>query len=54
MKGNLSGSVMVSEEVQRLNWIPPRGQEHFKSMTKLSGNSFGGRSDQRKIKAQLL
>ena len=54
LKGNLSGSVMVSEQVQLGNLISPKGQGHFKSMAKLSGSSFEGRSDQRTNRGQLL
>lgn len=50
LKGNLSGSVMVSEQVQLVNLIFPKGQEQ----AKLSGSSFEGRADQRKDRAQLL
>lgn len=62
LKGNLSGSVMVSEQVQLLNLLFPEGQQYFKSdfpgnsslvflagsMAKLSESSLEGRSDLRK------
>lgn len=62
LKGNLSGSVRVSDQVQLLNLIFPEGQQHFNtdfpsssslvlsagSMAKVSESSLEERFDPRK------